>query len=499
MLNHVLAMELGNGKGLRSPRNLLRLFYILIIPNITAIQFAYIIHSIPFIDHKLMLIFVLYLNLLVITIIQYSAQKKIFSSLEKEVLLKFIPNKTKLFIKYRLFFLIIKFNLPMLLFSSFYFETFIRAHTLLFTVFALFSILVIMIFQMYLAIIIRYWTNTMRAVYLQGLQILIFLLFVVLLSGVSFTPVLFLAMLDRYWGETISTLFYINALPIIITVALLAFISISLIILAKQINMRVLVLNRNLSFNLNTAALEKIQAKVYGLGLSRLQKLLFIKDIKNIFRNSKAQITLMGFYHLILLFFITFFYLDISEINEMGIFMAKFYLGLTIGQLIFIFILSGGFNEFIDFENDLNVVKNYHIKLSEANLIREKIKILRAFVFPKLTITHIIFILTLLLLNQYMLVLVYLLNYLICFWGRKTLELFRVKTANQLNSERGFLEFVNFIILMVIAFLLMQLLNSSDDNIYFFQLLSLGSVLILYFYHLFVFKKKKEVNVHVGS
>ncbi|MCZ0702786.1 hypothetical protein J2T56_003072 [Natronobacillus azotifigens] len=498
MLNRVLTMELGNDKGLRSTRNLLKLFYTFILPNITAIQFAYVIHSIPFIDHKLMLIFVLYLNLLVITIIQYSAQKKIFSSLEKEVLLKFIPNKTKLFIKYRLFFLIIKFNLPMLLFSSFYFETFIRAHTLLFTVFALFSILVIMIFQMYLAIIIRYWTNTMRAVYLQGLQILIFLLFVVLLSGVSFTPVLFLAMLDRYWGETISTLFYINALPIIITVALLAFISISLIILAKQINMRVLVLNRNLSFNLNTATLEKIQAKVYGLDLSRLQKLLFVKDIKYVFRNSKVQITLMGVYHLILLFSIIFFFLDISE-NEMGIFMAKFYLALTIGQLILSYILGVSFNDVLDFKNDLSVVGNYHIKLSETNLIREKIKILRAFVFPKLTITHIIFILTLLLLNQYMLALVYLLNYLICFWGRKALELFRVKTANQLNSERGFLEFVNFIIIMVIAFLLMQLLNSSDDNIYFFQLLSLGSVLILYFYHLFVFKKKKEVNVHVGS
>lgn len=499
MLNRVLTMELGNDKGLRSPRNLRTLFYTLVLPNITAIQFAYIIRFIDFIDHKLMLIFVLYLNVLVITIIQYSAQKHMFSSLEKEVLLKFVPNKITLFIKYRLIFLVTKFNLPVLVFSFIYFENFMRTHALLFAVFTFFSIVVIITFQTYLAIIIRYWANTMKAVYLQYLQIFIFILFVVLLSGVSFIFVLFLAMLDRYWGGTVSTLFYINTLPIIITVALLAFISICLIFLAKQINMRVLVLNRNLSFNLKTAMLEKIQKKVYGLGLSRLQKLLFVKDIKNVFRNSKVQITLMGFYHLILLFFISFFFLDISEINEMGIFMAKFYLALTIGQLIFIFTLAGGFNEFIDFENDLNVVKNYHIKLSETNLIKEKIKILRAFVFPKLTITHIIFIATLLLLNQYMLALVYFLNYLICFWGRKTLELIRVRTANQLNSERGFLEFVNFIILMVIAFLLMQLLNSSDDNIYFFQLLSLGSVLILYFYHLIIFKKKKEVNVHVGS
>lgn len=499
MLNRVLTMELGNDKGLRSTRNLLKLFYTFILPNLTAIQFAYVIHSIPFIDHKLMLIFVLYLNLLVITIIQYSAQKKIFSSLEKEVVLKFVPNKTTLFIKYRLFFLMIKFNFPMLLFSSFYFKTLIRDHILLFTVYALFSIVVIMIFQIHLAIIIRYWTNTMKAVYLQCLQILIFLSFLVLLLGASFTPVLFLEMLDRYWGETVSTPFYINTLPIVIPVALLAFVSISLISFAKQINMRVLVRNRNLSFNLNIAMLEKLQAKVYGRGLSRLQKLLFVKDIKYIFRNSKVFITAMGLYHLILLYNINFFFLSIPEMGEMGIYMAKFYLVLTIGQLILSCILGGSFNAVLDFKNDLNVVKNYHIQLSETNLIKEKTQILRAFVFPKLTLTYLIFIATTLLLNQFMLALIFLLNYFICFWGRKTLELIRLKSVNHLNSESGFLSFVNLIIILVNANLLMRLLNSPDDNIYFFQLLSLGSVLILYFYHLLIFKKKKEVNVYVGS
>ncbi|MGF7127733.1 hypothetical protein J2T56_002462 [Natronobacillus azotifigens] len=52
MLNRVLTIELRNDKALHTPRNLLKLFYTFIFPNLTAVQFAYMILRIPRIEKE---------------------------------------------------------------------------------------------------------------------------------------------------------------------------------------------------------------------------------------------------------------------------------------------------------------------------------------------------------------------------------------------------------------------------------------------------------------
>ncbi len=105
MLNRLLALELGNNDGFSSSKNIKKLLYIYILPNISAITMAIAIGAQRFYDPKQMLIFLLNFNLLVVIITQYSAQRGLFKKLDKEALLKFMPMKISAFVKLRLFLL----------------------------------------------------------------------------------------------------------------------------------------------------------------------------------------------------------------------------------------------------------------------------------------------------------------------------------------------------------------------------------------------------------
>lgn len=91
-----------------------------------------------------------------------------------------------------------------------------------------------------------------------------------------------------------------------------------------MINIKLLIHNRDLSFNLPTASLERLHEVMYCFGLTRTQKLLFRKDIQYMFRNSKVMISLIGLVHIINLGMLTFLYLDIPGVMEDGFFSPNF-------------------------------------------------------------------------------------------------------------------------------------------------------------------------------
>src|SRR5699024_2635780 len=101
--------------------------------------------------------------------------------------------------------------------------------------------------------------------------------------------------------------------------------------------------------------------------------------------------------------------------------------------------------------------RNYHIKLPTKKLIHAKTKILRAFVFPKLTFSYAILIIPLLMMNEFMLAIMLFINYVQCFFCRKTLELWRVKESNKLNSNHLGLSIVNGILILIFINILIQL------------------------------------------
>ncbi|MFB1052269.1 hypothetical protein [Paraliobacillus sp. JSM ZJ581] len=118
MLNRILTLELGNDIGLRSLKNLRKLFLLYGFPNINAFLMATVIGVQRFYEVKSIILLVLGLNIFVTITVQYIAQRNILSNLEKEALIKFIPTKIPQFIKVRLFLFIMKLYFPILLFST---------------------------------------------------------------------------------------------------------------------------------------------------------------------------------------------------------------------------------------------------------------------------------------------------------------------------------------------------------------------------------------------
>jgi len=165
-------------------------------------------------------------------------------------------------------------------------------------------------------------------------------------------------------------------------------------------------------------------------------------------------------------------------------------------------ILSTSFKDSLDLDNDFNVLKSYHIELSKQELITTKTRVLRAFVFPKLTLMYTILIMTMLILTQFTVALMLLFNYFQCFLYLKTFELIRVKTVNQMNSESSIMHGINFLLILLTINMFFHLLHSSIENAVLYQILFLGSLIILYCFHLFIFKNKKfteGVISHAGS
>lgn len=283
--------------------------------------------------------------------------------------------------------------------------------------------------------------------------------------------------------------FTIDYLSVFITLIIVVTLFIGFKFVIGQVNINVLIPNRNLNLNINTEKLERLHERIYGLWLSKTQKLLFSKDIKEAFRNNKVLIIVISLLHIVSLGMLVFFFLDIPVNLETGVFMSKFYLVIVIGQVILMGILSVSFKDLLDFENDLKVLENYHIELSKEKLIAEKERILRAFVFPKLNLMYAILIITVLIINQYTLAFFLFINYFQCLLCINTIGLWRIKSINKMNSEHLVLNVVNYVLILLAFNMFIQLLHINYGKFLVYQMMFLGALIVLYCFHLFVFKK----------
>ncbi|WP_217587638.1 hypothetical protein [Lentibacillus saliphilus] len=489
MLGRIFMLELGNDKGLRSFKNVIKLFLTYILPNTAAVIAAGALGIQSFYHPKDMLLFVVGLNVSVTIIVQYISQRHIFGTLENEALLTFIPTKVASFVMRRLFFFFTKAYVPVLIFSVVFLSYFVPGNGLLFMITFVTSVVIIVYFQVYLAMMIRYVTNTMNAVLLQTFQVVFFslsfmyLLFFWMLSGIYV-----LETLEDYFDGAIMPAIQVNPFYFSILMMIVAMIAFCFMLCIKRVHITTLIPNRNLSLNLPTARMEQLFQRLYGAGLSDVQTLLFAKDIKDVFRNSKVLITTFGLYHVInMVFMSVFFFLSLR--TDPGLFIAKFYLGWILGLLVFVFLLSAGYKDILDIRHDEDVLKSYHIPLSKLEVILAKTNVLRAFISPKITSMYVVFIVSLLIMNAYTLAAIFLFNYLQCFLWRKIFELWRVKQAND-KMFRGHVMFsvVNVMLILVSVYVLLQLFSSTPAHGFLFQSMFLGATLLLYVFNVMMFK-----------
>ncbi|WP_374065733.1 hypothetical protein [Paraliobacillus sp. JSM ZJ581] len=213
-------------------------------------------------------------------------------------------------------------------------------------------------------------------------------------------------------------------------------------------------------------------------------------------RNSKVMLFVLGLNHLVIFGMMTFFFLMISEISENDTFIVKFYFMFLIGHMILMGLISIGNKHFTSSESDFDVVKGYHIVLPKSEIIHVKVKLLEAFVFPKITVIYAIFIITVLILNEYTLALIFLFNYIQCNLFAKTWSLWIVKESNKMNSQNQILYYVNAGLILVFLIILVQTFNSTIENFLLFQMLVLGMLTLLYCFHLFIFKDYKKFRTN---
>ena len=497
MISRILALELGNDKGLYSFKNLKKLFYMYIVPNLSVVISAVIFGLQRFYDPKGMILAVLGINLLVAVGVQFYAQRNVLSKLNTEALLKFIPEKTAQFIKTRLLFFVIKFQLPIFIFTITFLSFFIEG--IYFGLLLFILILLLINLQISGAIWIRYWTNTWRRLTLQTWQVILFLGFISFISWFSFSaaePVLE-SLENILMNREAYSLYQIDPSHISIIISIVAVISVASSLFINRINFKILMRNRDLSFELKTRNLERILVRIYGFGLSKIQKILFEKDIKHLIRHSKVTLVMHGLMHLIYIGMMTFFFLDFSEIN-LEIFMSRFYF-----VYFLIFIIFNGFilmpnKEYTGFENDLDVAKSYHINISKSQLVHVKTRLLQAIVFPKLTIIYAGFVITLLILGEYTVSLIYFINYWQLLIFVKAWSLWVVKSANQMNHPSELISYINFGLILAFFILLGQALSRPIESLFIFQGLVLLMLIVLYCFHLFINKDFKKFKSNEG-
>lgn len=498
MISRILALELGNDKGLRSYKNLKKLFYIYILPNLSALLTASGIGLQRFYDAESIILLLLGYNLLLATSIQYYAQRNVLSKLNSEAMLKFIPEKTPQFIKLRLLLFVTKFQLPLLLFTVVFLSFFIE-RTYYKLLLLLFIPLMINI-QIGAAIWIRYCMNTLKRLTLQILQVITFISFISFVSYIVFFgagPLL----------EALASLLSNGEYPsyqmtpsfILPAVLIVAWLAVVLSLTSNRLNLKILLRNRDLSFEINTNKLERMYTGVYGFGLSHLQKILFEKDVKHIMRNSKVMLVMLGLTQMIYFSIMTFFFLTIPEMHdpEASIFMSWFYLAFFMVFIIFNGILIMPNEEYTGLKNDFDVGKSYHIDLSKNQFIDVKSRILQAFVFPNITIIYTVFIVTLLILSEYTVALIYFLNYLQLFVFIRAWGLWVVKSKNQMNSTKELIGYVNFGLILAFFIILGQAFSRPIESLFLFQVLVLFMLVVLYVFHRFInrdFNSSKGAN-----
>lgn len=497
MISRILALELGNDKGLLSFKNLKKLFYVYIVPNFSAIILAVIFGLQRFYDPKGMILAVLGINLLVVVGVQFYAQRNVLSKLDTEALLKFIPERIPHFIKLRLLFFVIKFQLPSFIFTVTLLSFFIERNYYVLLLFIL--ILLLINLQITGAIWLRYWMNTWRRLTLQTWQVSLFLGFISFINWFSFSaaePVLE-ALENILMNREAYSLHQIDPSHISIIISIVAVISVASSLFINRINFKILMRNRDLSFALKTRNLERILVRVYGLGLSKIQKILFAKDIKQLARHSKAMLVMHGLMHLTYIGMMTFFFLDFSEIN-LEIFMSRFYLVFFLIFIIFAGVTIMPNKEYTGFKNDFDVAKSYHIHLSKSQLVHVKTRLLQAIVFPKLTIIYAGFIITLLILDEYTLSLIYFINYWQLLVFVKAWSLWIVKSANQMNHPSELISYINFGLILAFFILFGQALSRPIESLFIFQGLVLLMLIVLYCFHLFINKEFEKYKSNKG-
>ncbi|NLD48721.1 MAG: hypothetical protein GX660_16275 [Clostridiaceae bacterium] len=399
------------------------------------------------------------INSFYIGLIHFYVQKKFFENLNSDVIIKFVPDKADVYIVLRLFMIFTKTYLPVIVPSILTFGMFVGNSKTVYYICSIIAVIYFIIVNVLIAAYLRYFTNTAKSIYIKMFNTIVgFYMFFLLIVLSIYSPISIMSNLEiSLKQEIVRSVIEINT-PIILIFVIIT--GLTLIILKDstdflKIKTRALIFNRSVEISKYsdkiTNRIVDYYRKVYSKNLLHIENEIFNKDIKEIIRKNKFSFYFVNILHIIYIAIPLYFYfVEKSNSIETNIFMSKLVTAIIIGQLVFLAIINRAFDNHVSIENDLDVLNNYNITFTKTRLVRAKSRVLSVIVFPKIySVFTVLIVSSIIRFNTY-LSLIYLLSAIQTMFIRKTIELWRVKSINKLNSKSELIRIINILILFIV-------------------------------------------------
>ncbi|QAS60168.1 hypothetical protein [Clostridium septicum] len=238
-------------------------------------------------------------NLLYSSIIHIYIQKKTLSSLQGDVIVKFVPQKFNVYIILRVLMVFIKTYLPIITLSILTFKDIFINPVYIFYICSLAFIISIIFLNVIIAILYRYLLNIVNKLIYKLIN---FITFIYITSLVIYqstvTPIWYLESLERYLKKEDLILNKIDInffqIMLILIIFILSIMSINFLKNFLKIRGRNLIFIKNISVNEKsnkiTKVIEDYCEKVYSIYFSNIEKSFFVKDIKEAVRTNKYSL-----------------------------------------------------------------------------------------------------------------------------------------------------------------------------------------------------------------
>ncbi|VYU29804.1 hypothetical protein [Clostridium tertium] len=447
------------------------------------------------------------LNLLYSGIIHIYIQKNLFHSLEKDVIVKFVPQKLNIYIILRILMIFIKIYMRVITLSILAFKDVFTNYNYTFYICSIIFIVSIIFFNVIIAIFYRYLLSVINNITCKVINLISFIYISTLFVYQSFiTPIWYLESLERYLKNDYITInkIHMNFFQIILIMIIFMISIMGIKCLKNFLNIigRNLISIKNITINNKsnkiTKVIETYCETVYSFYFSNIGKSFFSKDIKETIRENKYTLLFICFYNVINSGSVLFFFLadNINNI-EIAIISCKISLGIVIVQIFISYFLGRmSFEKNINIDIDYKVLRNYNIKVTINEIIKVKTKVLSSIVFPKvLSVFSIIIISSLIIYSNIYLALIYFILMIQLLFLKETIQLWLVKSINKFNSNKIIIEILNTT-LISIAFGIVIYVYFCTEKIQFIygQLLLLTILISLYLFNLFINKEKINVR-----
>lgn len=446
-------------------------------------------------------------NLLYSSIVHLYIQKSLFNSLEKDVIIKFVPNKLNIYIILRVLTIFIKIYMPAITLSILSFKDSIINSNYIFYIYSVMLIISGIFFNVIIAIFYRYLLTVANKRIYKVINFISFIYISSLFVYQSFiAPIRYFENIDRHLKNDYIAIDKIHItffqIILIITIFIISIIGI------KSLNSFLKIRGRNLIFIKNanvdkksnkvTKLIESYCEKVYSFYFSNIEKSIFMKDIKEIIRENKYILLFMCLVHVINSGSSLFFFFADSSINsvEIAIISNKLLFSLSVFQIaISYFCGRASFTNNINIDTDYEVLKNYNIRITMDGVIKVKTRVLSAIVFPKvLSIFSIIIISSLIIYSNTYLALIYFIAMIQLLFLKEIIMLWIVKSINKFNNNKKIIEILNTILISSTFGILVYVYFSTEKIEFLYGQLMLLVILIgLYLFNLFI--NKERINV----